>query len=266
MQIIEKIVLKSKGNKEYECHLNNGDRFMLHEDVLVKMGLYKGQQLTEEETEQLAIESSFRKVYHKALSYLSYRMRSKKEMEDYLGKNEYPFSIIKKVIERLKKEGHINDRDFAEAFVRTKINTTMSGPGKIKYDLMKKGIDEQDALQALDHYSKEQQLEQAKKLIQKRMLHNKRVSHKELQQKAKQFLLQKGFTFDMIEEAFNKLEIEKDTEEEMQALQKQGEKAMKRYRHLDSFTFQSKMKGYLYKKGFSISDIDHYLSSIHHED
>jgi regulatory protein len=63
------------------------------------------------------------RAYARALNHLSYRVRSTKEIHDKLLKDEFPDVVIQRVLERLAKEGQLNDENFAAMWVE---NRTLS--------------------------------------------------------------------------------------------------------------------------------------------
>ena len=87
---------------------------------------------------------------NKALKYISIRMRSKKEMRDYLKKYEYSPSEISFALDSLQKDGYLDDKAYAKAYVNDQINLGSHGPRRIYYDLKKLGIDEKYINDALN--------------------------------------------------------------------------------------------------------------------
>ena len=58
----------------------------------------------------------------RALTYLGYRMRSKKEMEDYLRQKGYEAGEIQETMDRLADYGYIDDVAFSREFLRSRLN------------------------------------------------------------------------------------------------------------------------------------------------
>src|SRR5699024_11640148 len=100
-------------------------------------------------------------------------------------------------------------------------NINQKGPRNIEQDLKKKGIKEDFILIALDEYPYEQQLENAISLSSKKWGQTSKNSQIESVQKVKAYLLNKGYTFDLVNEAITAIDTEKDNEVEYNALEKQ---------------------------------------------
>ena len=84
-----------------------------------------------------------------------------------------------KTVQKLKKQGFINDEDFAERFAEN----SKKGKRLIKIELLKKGVDKELAEKSLETKSEEQELENAQKLAEKVL--KKYKSEPEIVQKKK---------------------------------------------------------------------------------
>lgn len=89
--------------------------------------------------------------------FCAYQERSEKEVRDKMRALGCNTQIIEQVLYALKRDRYVNNKRFAEHYVRSKFNQNQWGRIKIKLGLKQKGIDEvmsEDALQVLDekHY------------------------------------------------------------------------------------------------------------------
>jgi len=80
-------------------------------------------------------------AYNKCVKYISVRIRSKHEIEEYLKKKEIEPSLIDETIDKLIKNNLLNDDIFTKAFVNDKIKFTTMGPYRIEQELKKHHID-----------------------------------------------------------------------------------------------------------------------------
>jgi regulatory protein len=207
-----------------------------------------------------------RKAYNLAIHYLSRRMRSEKEVADYLLKKETEEPVIQEVIHKLKEQKYIKDRDYAIAFVRTLANTTDKGLDLIRMELKEKGISEQEINSALMEYPRELQIEKAVKLAEKFYEKNSRDSKRILKQKLENLLLRKGYSYEIINIAEKEAEPSKDSDEEMEAIRFQGDKLRRKYSKFNGFEFEQKVKQALYQKGFPFDLIERYLEEVKNHD
>ena len=265
MPVISKISTQKKNTDRYNIFLDHGQEeeyaFSVDEAVLVKFHLRKGLELTKLQIEEILYEEQIRKGYQYAINYLSYRMRSTKEMIDYLKSKELESNNITIIIDRLLKEKYLDDGEFAKAFVRSRINLTMKGPGVIRRELIEKGMSEKEINEALDLYSYEEQLEKAALLLQKKYPKQLKTSRADQDRKMYTLLQSKGFTNDVVQEVLRgmKEENEDDCSEEWQAITYQGEKALKKYRSYNGWEQKQKVKQFLYRRGFSFDLIDKFI-------
>lgn len=264
MTKITKITTQKRNKNRYNIFIDDGQGetygFSVEEDVLIEFHLRKGMELTPDLIKTLMQKDNLHKSFTLAINYLSYRMRSEKEIRDYLIKKEVDEEKIKLVVDKLKKEGYLHDGEFAEALVNTRINTTSKGPRLIQQELIEKGVDKSTAEQALVNYEPEVQLEKAMKLIEKKGRSTSKKSHKQQIQYIKQTLMQKGFTSDIIQEAISQSELEEDTDAEWEAVVYQGEKLLRKYqRKADAKGIKQKIKAGLYQKGFNFELIDRFI-------
>lgn len=264
MTKITKITTQKRNKNRYNIFIDDGQGetygFSVEEDVLIEFHLRKGMELTPDLIRTLMQKDNLHKSFTLAINYLSYRMRSEKEIRDYLAKKEVDEEKINQVVTRLKDEGYLHDGEFAEALVNTRINTTSKGPLIVERELREKGVDRHTAEEALTHFDPEIQLEKAMKLVEKKKKTSSKKSHKQQIQYLKQTLMQKGFPSEIVQEAISQSELEEDTEEEWEAVVFQGEKLLRKHqRKEDQSGVKQKVKAGLYQKGFDFELINRFI-------
>ena len=152
----------------------------------------------------------FEKFYNLALRFLSYRPRSEKEVRDRL-KIKYKKSnlkdlklIIDRVIERLKKHKFINDEEFAKWWIESRLRFKPRSLRLIKLELKQKGIDSETINKIInDKGLMINDLEQAKKLVEKRIVRLKGLDKQKVYEKLGRFLASKGFNWDTIKKTID---------------------------------------------------------------
>ncbi|NMH72036.1 recombination regulator RecX [Bacillus sp. RO2] len=260
MAKITKISVQQKNKERFNIFLDEEYAFAVYEATLLKFQLVKGRELDELDIEEILYSDQINKAYNAAVHYLSFRMRTEKEIEEYLKEKEYELFIIKEIVVRLREQGYLNDREFANAFVRTQVNTTLKGRGVMEQELLEKGVSKDIIVEVLElEYSQERELEHAVKLVLKYAPKYKKDSFKIMIQKVEQALVRKGYAFSVIQTAVEEAELEEDTSEEWEAIVKQAEKYHRKYAGLEGYEYKMKMKGALYRKGFGMDLIDRWL-------
>lgn len=272
MATITKITTQQKNQDRFNIFMDYGKgkgeefAFSVDSDVLIKFQLKKGMELDDFSFMEIQYQDDIRKAYNKAIHYLSRRMRSEKEIKNYLTSKEIEEPVINEIIHKLSALKYINDEEFAFAYVRTQANTTDKGPTNIKMELKEKGIDEGTIMLALGEYPLEQQIEKAAKISGKFYEKNAKESLKIQKQKLENLLLRKGYSYDVINIAVNEASVNNDADEDMKAIRFQGEKALRKYSKFSGFEFQQKMKQALYRKGFPMELIESYLGEVENHD
>ncbi|WP_096187909.1 recombination regulator RecX [Evansella halocellulosilytica] len=263
MPKITKMTASKRKKGRFHIYVNRGasDEYAvtISEDIFVKKHLKKGMELTEDDIVALRQEDTLDKAFQKALNYLSYRMRSEKEVYNYLLDQEASPEEADQMMDRLRDLNLLDDGAFAASFVRTKKNTQKKGPFIIEQELYQKGISQQNIDKAMLEYPEEEQLDNAIKAVEKKQKSYRSDSVKQRRQKLVQFLVQRGFSQSMSQTAVNECELENDIDVEWDAVKKHGEKALKKYANYDGWEREQRMKQFLYAKGFSIELIEAWL-------
>jgi regulatory protein len=265
MAVITRISAQQKNDERFNVFIKRGPKeefaFSVDADVLIKFQLQKGMEINEEEWKEIIEEDQYRKAFNTALHYLSFRMRTAHEIEIYLKKKEVPEDTIKRVLKKLSEYDFVNDKTFADALVKSRMNTSFKGPGAIRQELKNKGISEVHTEDALDQFSFEEQLKASVKFIQKQFSSRSKRSEKELKQRIASQLKQKGFMWEVIEMAFQEAKISQSPEDEKEALLVHARKAHLKYKKYKGYEYESRMKRFLYSKGFDSSIIAELISS-----
>ncbi len=263
MPKITKISVQQKRTDRYNIEVDGDYAFSIDEAVLMEFNLRKGSEITKAEVEEIQIRDGVRKGLNAAINYLSIRMRSEKEVLDYLKRKEVEQDAAEEILTRLRLMSYLNDEQFADAFVKTQIQTTDKGPYLIRRELKEKGINEEIASNAMEQFTEEEQIEKATKLYEKQLKKYKRDSAFLQKKKAEEQVMTKGYsTLIMKQAAFA---APSDEEQEKEALMHQAEKAHRRYQSCKPSEYKQKMKMALYRKGFDFSAIDQAIEKLQEE-
>ncbi|MFD1334883.1 recombination regulator RecX [Oceanobacillus iheyensis] len=265
MKKIARITTQKKHKNRYNIFLQTPDGgdaygFSVDEAILIEYRLSKGMELEDEMISILEQKDTLHKAYTLTIHFLSYRMRSEKEVSDYLQKKEVDEEHIAEIIKRLKKEKWVDDQQFAEMFVRSRINSSSKGPKMIQQELFEKGVDGSKITSAFEQYPVEEQKQKVEKLISKKLQSKSKDSHQKRIDQIKQNLMQKGFDSGVISMVIQQMDTTEDTDREWEVLQLQGEKLLYKYQKKHSgFALKQKVMEGLYRKGFSFDMINQFI-------
>jgi regulatory protein len=267
MGVITKITKQVKNDERYNLFIDGKYAFSVDEVVLAKFGLRKGLEVDELEISGMQYEDDVKKALNKAIHYLSYRMRTEKEIRDHLKDGELEEGIIDEVIHKLNDMKYINDLEFAQAFTGTQINTSDKGPGWIRGELYRKGVDDPYIEEALEAFTFEKQVDKAVAISEKLMKKYRKDSFMIAKQKIEQNLLRKGYSGAVMKTVWETIETEREPDEQWDAIYHQGQKAHRKLSSkYDGYEYEQKMKQTLYRKGFSIEKIERLLEVLKEEE
>lgn len=267
MRVITKIARQKNNPERYNIYLNEEYAFPVDEAILIDFGLTKGKVLEEFDIQEIAYEDEIRKAFNKALNFLSYQMRSEHEVKKKLLALEFGEAVILEAVQKLKSYGFLNDETYSKALLDTKKATMKKGPRAIRQDLIKKGIDKNLQDEVLETYSHEEQVRLATQLAEKVIRSEKKKTPAQVKSKIQDFLIRKGYSFNIVDEVLGQVEIEQDENDWQQLLEAQGEKVWKKYSaKYTGYELKMKTKQALYQKGFPVEVIDCFIEEKENEE
>lgn len=170
-----------------------------------QLNLSKGKILNDEEFSKLKDFNDYNVNFSKALNFISYRIRSKKEVYTKLKKEDVPEEHIDKIISKLEEDEYINDYKFAKTFFESKTRINKWSNKRIEYELIQKGISK-DIINEFSSNFKELEFENAKDLVEKKLPQwERKFDGFKLKNKVYTFLSSKGFDYNTIERVLGEL-------------------------------------------------------------
>ena len=136
-----------------------------------------------------------KEIRESCLRYLIRREHSQKELLQKLLSKGFEANDVQGIIDELNEQGWQSNDRFAESYARHKIKKGF-GPVKISYELAQRGIDEAD-LDAIVLDISGSWGDILEQVYAKKYSSEKQVGNKEWQKRYR-FLLQRGFSSDMI--------------------------------------------------------------------
>jgi len=224
----------------------------LYDDVIIKYELLRKKEITEKEFKDIVEYNDSLESYYKALKYINIKLRTEKEIENYLNKI-YPKRIIKETIKRLKDNGYLNKEYYLKCYIEDQVNLTNNGPLKIKKDLIKLGYSDIEVDAKLNNISNDIWLSKLENLIKKKINSNHNYSKYKLIQKIIYDLGAKGYYKWMIEDILKDVDIEVDNKVINKEYRKIYNKLSKKYTG-NELDYQVKIK--LLQKGFTNTEIE----------
>lgn len=178
----------------YNVYLSNGEVLELDESVITNNELLLKKRIDNDLYDKLKKDNKICILINISIKYINVRLRSIKEIKDYLLKKEDDTDLIDEVISRLMKMGYLDDRRFTEAYIKDKLNFTSWGDYKIINELNKLGISSLDIEDNIDLLSDDILNERMRKIIDKDIRTNKKYSGLKLKNKIYNHLLTSGYS------------------------------------------------------------------------
>lgn len=207
--IITALTAQQKDKNRVNVMVDGAYRFSLDIFQVGELGIKVGKDYSEEELQALEIESSFGKVYARALEYCMMRPHSAKEVKDYLYRKTrerrtktgemrpgVSTEVTTRVFDRLLEKGYVNDESFACYWVENRSQAKGVSRRKLQLELRAKGIEAGVIERQLTESVRSDDDEIQKVIAKKQRLYPDR-------QKFMQYLMRQGFSYDSITRALS---------------------------------------------------------------
>lgn len=199
MEIIELKMKKSK--REFIAITFDGENISLTPDAIVKYGIVVGE-VDDGRLAEAEFESACAFALSRAMNWLSASYRSECELKRYLRERKYCPKVAEYVVGKLKEYNFVSDENLARQVVE--YGQKKMGVYKMRQKLAEKGVSRDVIDNALENL--EPQDDVCYNLALKKLGNGERS--RENMAKIYRYLSGKGFDFDTIKRACNKLKFE----------------------------------------------------------
>ena len=158
-------------------------------ETVVKFRLKVGMEVAREDLDNVILESERSEALAKAADYISSRLKTKREIKDYLIKKGYSEEIAWYCVDKLKEYDYVNDKEYSKRYVES--TAKKQGKRLTEYKLMMKGVRKDDISAA--YFECDIDGNENAKNIAIKYLKNKDITKENLA-KTYRYLIGKGFT------------------------------------------------------------------------
>ncbi len=205
-------VEQQRKNKErYSVFIDGEFAFGLIKEDIEFFKIKEGKEIEKEKLDYIKETVLYLKAQDRALNYLSYKKRTEKEIIKKLEEQEYDEEVIEKVMEFLKKYNYVNDLEYAQSFIRQSQGINPKGRFEIYRKLRELGVGKHIVDEALENEEYDE-FEGVEKLLIKKLGERRVVDIKE-KKKLHDFLTRRGYSYGIIKEVFNHLQIKTEKED-----------------------------------------------------
>lgn len=190
--------IKQQRNKNrVNVYLDDEFGFGIDLDNFVLLHLKVDQELTDREVADIVKKSEFQKTLDKLLRFATLRPRSEKEIYNYFKRKKIHESIHKDLFKRLNKLELIDDKEFAKWWLEQRKNFKPKSRKVLLQELRMKGIKKE----IIDEVLGSEEIDEekiARDILEKKSYKWEKMNPKDRRQKMSQYLLGKGFSWEII--------------------------------------------------------------------
>lgn len=181
------------GTLKYRLYLDNGEIIDTYDDVILENELLLKKELDAHLYNKILIDTNLQEYYNACVKYIQTRLRSTKEIDDYLKRKQVTEEDRIFIIEKLTKKGLLNDKYFTKCFINDKLKFTNMGEYRIINELKKLNISTPIIEENKYLFNKEIIQEKINKKIEKTIKSNHKLDNYKLRNKLYNSLLRDGY-------------------------------------------------------------------------
>ncbi|NJD03259.1 MAG: regulatory protein RecX [Ruminiclostridium sp.] len=196
---------KNKRSKDrFSVYIDNRFSFSISEDDYLSLNLYDKSVLSQVEIDYIKNTINFRAAKNCALRFLSYKLRTEKEVRIKLHDDGFDGDSIEMAINELKALGYINNKIYVQKYVFDRSKLKPKSKKLIKFELLGKGIQEEIIDEVLNDWNVDER-SVAESLV-KRKFGKYDFNDDNVKRKAYMFLKHRGYSHDVIESVIGRVE------------------------------------------------------------
>ena len=205
--LVTEIKQQRRDENKYNVFVDGEFAFSLLMPDILYFKIKENEEIPEEKYNYIINEVVYIKAQDKALNFLSSKMRTEKEMRTKLKSLDYSEEVIERVMEFLFKYSYIDDYKYAQSYIRQCERLKPMGRYGIKMKLREFGIKDSVIENAILDSEMDEE-ESAYELLMKKIgtKDKDEIGDKE-KKKYHDFLLRRGYSYDIIKTVFKKAEI-----------------------------------------------------------
>lgn len=195
--MIRKITaIKRQKRNPHRVNIYLEDEFAFGLSRIVAGWLDVGQELDDEKIISLQAEDEQEVAYQRILKFISHRIRTEDEIRRNLIKHKVQSRVINDVLQKLRRNGMVNDKQFAKSWVENRNEFRPRAHRMLTYELRQKGITDEIISQTLDSIISDEEL--AFKAAQNQVRKYKELEWPNFRRKLSGFLARRGFSYNII--------------------------------------------------------------------
>ncbi|MGM9917181.1 RecX family transcriptional regulator [Anaerotignum sp.] len=203
--LVTAIEPQKRDPSRYNIFIDGAYAFALPMQDILYFKLKEGQEVAEETIDFIRKNLIYIKAQDTALHFIGYKMRTVQEIRRKLAEKEFAEETIGEVIAFLEKYGYADDREYCRKYIREKLRMKPKSGYALKIELRQRGI----SPRIIDEVMAETEMDEAGDAFHWLEKKSRGQWPPENEKKKKQlydFLLRKGYSYDIIGEAFRQMD------------------------------------------------------------
>lgn len=242
--------IKKLKNGKYKLETDNYKTITTYDNVILDNNLLFEKTLDNQKLNKIDKDTSYYDIYNKVIKMVGRKLRSEKEIRDFLEKNGLSLKDIDGMVQKFKENKIIDDEVFAKAYIHDRIAFSNDGILKIKQSLEEHNIDSFIIDRELSLIDQSVFDDKIKKFVQKKLKTNHKYSKSILKKRLALELKTNGYT------DFN-IDSYVDSQNNADILKKECSKLYNKLaKKYSGKELSLKMYKQLYQKGFSKEEIE----------
>ena len=183
--------IQSVTKTKFKVYLDEQFAFVLYKGELSRYHIQEGSQLSQELFQKIKTEVVLKRAKLRAMHLLNAMERTEDQLRLKLKQGHYTEDIIDEVIRYVKSFGYVEDKGYAERFIRNRQNS--KSKRELYAALCQKGVSREDIESAMEHCYEEQDEQAAiRRILEKKRFSVENSTDAE-KKKIYDHLLRKGF-------------------------------------------------------------------------
>jgi regulatory protein len=200
----------SRAHQRYTLYLDGHPACMVSDTLVSELGLVVGQEMSDAELTKLRSQAEEGQLLESALRFLAPRPRSRAEVRRRLlkpgrsGRLQTPArpEMVEHVLDRLEALELLDDRQFADFWVENRERFNPRSARALAQELRQRGVDSE----TIEQVSKPEDDETRALAAGRRRLHTfSHLSYPDFRVRLGQFLLRRGFNYEVIQPVVRRL-------------------------------------------------------------
>lgn len=196
-QVITLVEKQKKNKRRYNIFINDAFAFSVHEDVMIKHRLLKGEEIDQGRIAEAIRDDERHYAYLEAIRYIGRRPRSRQETQVHLKRKGFEAAHIADVVRELEEQRYLDDSQLAKLWSEHRVISQKKGRKLVEMELAQKGLSSDHIREALAGIDGEEEYRAACELGRKKWAV---AAGAELERKRKvmAYLLRRGFPNDLV--------------------------------------------------------------------